>query len=105
MTFGPMTFTEADIAQIGVLRQERKTWGEIAAVFSVSRHTVALIAKKHGLWTKTVSFAPETAPSGEPELPSDILDRSRQPLAPGHWITWSAITRGTLLDGVRYPYG
>ncbi len=66
----------------------------IAAAIGRSRHAVVERADRLGL---RASAPAKRAPAPDPEP-----DLAREPLRPGHPISWSTITVGTCLEGAPY---
>lgn len=89
-------WTAPEDAQIRRLRAQGNPWGHIAAALHVSRN--ATIARGHTIG----ATAPLRTRYSDPLL-DYLADRTREPLPPGHCVTWHAITVGTLLDDCPYP--
>jgi hypothetical protein len=84
-------WTEDELTRLREMRQARATWDEISRALGISRN--AAITKAGEIGAKIGRRRPEPPP------PPDL----RPPHPPGHPASWSLITRGTALDGVRYP--
>lgn len=84
------TWTEAQDMQIKRLRAEGRTWDEISHALGQTRWCVIERGRRVG--------ARPPPPGSQPAPP----DPDRDPLPAGDPITWSAITRDTVLDGVPF---
>lgn len=84
------TWTEAQDLQIKRLRAEGRTWDEISHTLGLTRWTVIERGRRLGA---------RPPPPGSARAP---IDPYRDALPAGDPITWSAITRGTVLDGVPF---
>lgn len=73
------------------LRAEGVSWERIAAAFGISRWSVIRRGQLVGAH----------APLRPPPPP---VDPTREALPAGHALSWGAITEGTLLEGVAYPW-
>ena len=87
--------SEADIATLR-RRAEGLPWHTLAAELKVGRNSVIERARRLGLPALT-SLRTNVGKLRAPH-------NDRQPLSAGHPITWSAITKGTTLDGITYPF-
>ena len=85
----------ADVAILR-LRAAGRPWPAIAAELQVGRNSVIERARRLGL--------PAVIKLPKPALLRLAARTDRLPLPAGHPTTWSAITAGTVLDGVPYPY-
>ncbi len=84
-------WTAAQDMQIKRMRAEGASWDTIARVLGVTRWTAIERGRRIGARRPPPDFVPE------PESPS------RDPLPAGDPRSWSALTRGTLLEGMPYP--
>jgi hypothetical protein len=84
-------WTDPKDDEIRRLRLEGATWDAVAASLGLSRWTVIERARRLGVRLRQARFAPPA------------LDLDRPCLPPGDPMSWGAITRGTVLDGVPYP--
>lgn len=85
-----ITWTEAQDLQIKRLRAEGRTWDEVAMAMNQTRW--AVMDRGHRVGAR--------APSTDSGVP--VTDPSREALPAGHPVTWSAITRDTVLAGLPY---
>lgn len=81
--------------QLKTLRAAGARWEDVTTQLGLSRTTV--ISRAHRLGLRLVTPPPEE----EGEEPIDCAG-DRQPLPPGHPITWRAITNDTHLAGADY---
>lgn len=85
-----LAWTEAQDVQIRRLRLEGASWDAIAASVGLNRWAVIERGRRIG------------ARRPPPDCPPP-QDAAREPLPPGHPISWNAITAGTVLEGSAYP--
>jgi GcrA cell cycle regulator len=74
---------------------------EIATAMRRSKNSIVGKAHRLGLPAKPSPIKLLTPEAISLRVALGAVDR--QPHPPGHSATWGAITRGTLLDGCRYP--
>ncbi len=86
-----LTWNATQDAQIRRLRAEGVSWDSIAASLAVTRWSAIERGRRLDVPRCPARVAP----------PRD--DRDREPLPPGHPVSWNALTAGTVLDGVPYP--
>lgn len=96
------------------MRQEQKSWDTIAYALNLGRDSVRNRGYNLGRRTGNKAItapvvrmpvrtqAPEAAKREGEHRASPAL--GRLPLPPGHPMTWGAIIRGTMLEGMPYPY-
>ena len=83
-------------AQLRRLRADGATWDSIAASLRLSRSAVIERGRRIGARRPSrirLSIAER-----------ELSDPAREPLPPGHPISWGAITAGMQLAGMRYPW-
>ena len=80
-------------ATIVRMRGARASWDTISADLGVARWTAIERGRHIG-----ARFAAPVA-----TLEHITPDLEREPLPPGHPVTWGTITAGTCLDGLAYP--
>lgn len=85
-----ITWTEAQDLKIKRLRAEGRTWDEISVALDQTRWAVIERGRRIGARPPPPDFVPPPP------------DPNREPLPAGDPITWSAITRDTVLDGVAF---
>ena len=90
----PLHWSPQRDAIIRTMRQDGETWLAIGRVLGVSRWTAIARGRQIG------AVRP-AAPLPPPVLRNPAW---REPLPAGHPDSWGAITRGTALDGQRYPW-
>ncbi len=90
-----LCWTPPQDAQIRRLRGEGATWDRIAAALAVSRYA----AIERGRLLGAQLPPPEDAAEIEARY---LRDPAREPLPPGHDVSWGAITCGSCLDGAAY---
>ena len=92
----PLVWTESRDHVLRALRAEGRSWDVIAAMLGISR------------WAAIDRGRLVGARKPEPALPrlteAQLAEGGREALAPGHPVSWGAITAGTLLDGMAYPF-
>lgn len=88
----PPTWTPARDADLQSARAQGLTWAEVARRLGVSKWSAVERGRKIGV----------RRPPMPHRSPPESL--SRPPLTAGHSRSWGALTAGTLLDGVAYPY-
>jgi hypothetical protein len=86
-------WTEDQHATIRRMIEGGQPRSDIARALGVASWTIREYARLHG-FSWPVADGGEAAWHGDPH---------RQPLPPGHDVSWGAITRGSCLEGVRYP--
>lgn len=91
-----LLWTESRDARIRRLRHEGATWDAIATSLGVSRNAALERGRHIG------AQLPPPPPPPEPDI--EPLDSGREPLPPGHPVTWGAITAGTSLASQPYPW-
>lgn len=84
------TWTEAQDIQIKRLRAEGRTWDEISHALGLNRWAVIERGRRIG------------ARPPPPGSPPPGHDANRDPLPAGSAVTWSAITRDSVLEGLPY---
>ena len=92
----PLVWTESRDQTLCALRAEGRSWDTIAAMLGISRW--AAIARGRLVGARS----PE--PASRPLNAAQAAAAGREALAPGHPVSWDAITAGTLLDGMAYPF-
>ena len=85
-----INWTAAQDITLRRLRIEGATWDAVAKALGLTRWTVIERARRLGVRMRLPR-----------EIPV-IVDPDRPCLPPGDPVSWGAITRGTLLDGVPY---
>ena len=83
-------WTEAQDIQIKRMRAEGHLWDEIGAVLGMTRWTVLERGRRIGARPPPADFVPPS------------IDLTRDPLPAGDPLTWGAITKGTVMDGLPY---
>ncbi len=91
-----LRWTDPQDARIRRLRAEGATWDRIAAALVLSRYSVIARGRRIG-----AALPPPEQTAAAAAL--ELLDPHREPLPPGHDVTWGAITRATCLAGDPYP--
>ena len=86
-----LTWTASQDAQIQHLRAEGVSWDSIAASLAVTR------------WSAIERGRRLDVPRRPARVPPDRDAPDREPLPPGHTVSWTALTAGTVLDGIPYP--
>ena len=84
-------WSEATDLKLRRLRAEGASWDAIAAALGVSRWTAIERGRLIGAQRPPPDYR------AKPNL-------AREPLPAGHPQSWGLLTRGTALDGARYPY-
>lgn len=87
-----LDWSAAADATILALRAGGASWDAIAARLGVSRWSASERGRLLG------AVAPP------PPVPDPERDPEREPLPPGHPLAWGAITAGTSLAGLAYPW-
>lgn len=87
-------WTAAADATIRGMRADGATWAAIGQVLGLSRNTVIERGRR-------IHAAGGPAPAVRPKPPAEE-DPNRGALPAGHPLTWGMLTRGTLLEGVRF---
>ncbi len=77
-------------------RTNRQSWSSIAHSLGTTPDVARERARAIGIRRAT---APHTTAVHE-----SAADPDREPLPPGHPVSWSALTEGTLLDGTTCPW-
>ena len=90
-----MNWTDRRDRILCALREEGRSWDTIAAMLGISRWAVIQRGRLVG------ACKPE-AP--EPAADAANAQTGREALPAGHPDSWGAITAGTLLDGIAYPF-
>lgn len=67
------------------------------------RMSLDAIGEQLGLHRETIRTRARELGIDKPVPPEEHTDGRRHALPPGHPISWDAITKGTLLDGLAYP--
>jgi transposase InsO family protein len=102
----PHATPPALVLRIRVLRQERRTCGEIAAQVAVSRATVARIVRRCGWARLHVLELPPTSRRYERAQPGELLHLDTKKLGrivrPGHRVTGD---RRDTVDGAGWEFG
>ena len=88
----PLTWTELADDTLFSLRAQGRSWDAIAAVLGISRWAASERGRRIG------AQKPPAPPPAEAE------EGAREPLPAGHPVSWGAITAGTVLDGLDYPF-
>lgn len=91
----PLVWTDARDETLRCLRGQGRSWDVIAAALGISRWTAIERGRRIGARKPPAPPRAASMPRAEP---------GREPLPPGHPVSWGAITAGTLLDGAQYPY-
>lgn len=91
----PLVWTESRDQKLRELRAEGRSWDTIAAMLGLSRWAAI---QRGGL---VGAFKPAPPPR---LTAAQAAEAGREALAPGHPVSWGAITAGTLLDGMAYPF-
>jgi transposase InsO family protein len=102
----PQTTAPAVMLRIEVLRRQRRTCGEIAALVAVSRATVARLVRRGG-WTRLhVLELPPTTRRYERARPGELLHLDTKKLGrivrPGHRLTGD---RRDTVEGAGWEFG
>jgi len=102
----PRTTPAATALRIKVLRQQRRTCGEIAAAVGVSRATVARVVRRCGWSRLHVVELPPTSRRYERQRPGELLHLDIKKLGrivrPGHRITGN---RRDTVEGAGWEFG
>jgi transposase InsO family protein len=102
----PQATAPAVVLRIQVLRQQRRTCGEIAAQVAVSRATVARIVRRCGWARLHVLELPPTSRRYERAHPGELLHLDTKKLGrivrPGHRVTGD---RRDTVDGAGWEFG
>ena len=102
----PQATAPAVVLRIRVLRQQRRTCGEIAAAVAVSRATVARIVRRCGWARRHVLELPPTSRRYERAQPGELLHLDIKKLGrivrPGHRLTGD---RRDTVDGAGWEFG
>ena len=97
-------WTPNEDASVRLWCSQGLTWTEQALRIGVHRDTV--LARAHLIGVKLAAL-PVEEPPVEERLRRSLSQHSGGdawlPLPAGHPISWGALTRGTWLDGTRYP--
>ena len=98
----PIVWTESRDQILCELRAEARSWDAIAALLGISRWAAIERGRLVG------ACKPEPAPprlmTAAQVTDAQAAEAGREALAPGHPVSWGAITAGTLLDGMPYPF-
>ena len=86
-----LTWTVTQDTQIRRLRAEGVSWDGIAASLAVTRWSAIERGRRLDVPRPPARVA---LTQGAPD---------REPLPPGHPVSWNALTAGTVLDGIPYP--
>jgi len=89
-----IAWTEDQHATIRRMIAADQNYMDVARIMRVARWTIREYARVHGIMYQPAMAIREVAWHD---------DLEREPLPPGHEITWSAIVAGTCLDGIGYP--
>jgi hypothetical protein len=92
-----LTWTAATDQQILRRRAGGVSWDMIAAALGITRW--AAIERGHHIGAQL-----QRARLPVPEDDATAPDPAREPLPPGHPISWDAVTAGTSLAGTSYPF-
>ena len=91
----PLTWTAQTDADLLRLRAAGVTWLAVATELHIGRNAAIERARRLGL----------PALKCIRSRPKPVVERiDRQPLPPGHPLTWCAITDHSPLQGTPYPY-
>ena len=82
------------------MRAEGMEWSALALAFHATRNSVIA---RHNRILRRRGLARGPAIGGEKRRHSAGPAERKEPLPPGHPVTWGAITAGTLLEGSPYP--
>ncbi len=77
------------------LRAEGRSWDSIDAMLGISRWAVM---ERDRLVGAVKAMPPPRLAAG------DLAEAGREVMPAGHPVSWGAITAGTLLDGMAYPF-
>jgi hypothetical protein len=81
------------------LRDAGRTWLEIGVEMGMSQETVKNHAAAIGMDTRRLNQIPAPIAQGE-----RVQHITREPLPPGHPVSWGILNAGTTLDGSSYPH-
>jgi hypothetical protein len=87
-----LAWTPCADTEIRRLRAHGASWDRIAASLGVSR------------WSAIERGRAIGAPPPPPRPPAAASAAEREPLPPGHPVSWGAITAGTQAAGTPYPW-
>lgn len=88
----PIAWSPTHDATIRRMRASGASWDAIAATVGLGRYATSERGRAIG------------ARSPARERPPSLVRSNRDPLPPGHFESWGAITAGTLLAGHPYPW-
>ena len=97
----PLVWTESRDQILCALRADCRSWDAIAALLGISRWAAIERGRLVG------ACKPEPAPprlTAAQVTDAQAAEAGREALAPGHPVSWGAITAGTLLHGMEYPF-
>lgn len=89
----PLIWTAPRDGLLRGLRAEGRSWDAIAGALGISRW--AAIERGRAVGAQKPPAPPRPPPG---------MSLWREPLPAGHPVSWGAITAGTVLDGMDYPW-